>query len=386
VKRLLFAFSLFTFHFSSLAQDSCGIRISLLTCTPGTELYSTFGHSALRVIDSNTNSDLVFNYGTFDFEDPQFISKFVRGKLLYYVDTSSIEYFLYEYEYFKRGVTEQAVNISCDEKRKLIAALFENLKEENRSYLYDFNYDNCTTRLRDMLEKAAGKQLETRNILPRPGTTFRNLIHIYLDRGGQQWSKLGIDILLGQPMDKKVTNREAMFLPDYLLMAFDSSKLNGQVVVNEKRILLNYFDSYKTKSGITPFIVFGVLFLLITALSIFKSGSWKTFFKVFDFFFFFIVGLIGVLILFMWFGTDHAMCRNNFNLLWALPTHLFFAFMLFRKKRLVRNYFRFIFFYMIALVLAWFFLPQQFNTALLPVLGIILIRSFYISKPIDMNY
>ena len=385
--KKIFPFLFFlAFNISSSAQtDSCGIRISLLTCTPGTELYSTFGHSAFRVIDSSNNTDLVFNYGTFIF-DEEFNSKFVKGKLLYFVDTSSISYFLYEYDYYKRGVTEQVINLSCVEKQRMVAALFENIKEENKNYLYDFNYDNCTTRLRDMLEKAAGKQLETKNILPKPGTTFRHLIHVYLDRGGQQWSKLGIDILLGKPMDKKVTNREAMFLPDYLLMAFDSSVLNSKPVVSEKRILLNYFDEYKTKTGITPFIVFGMLFLFIATLSILKKNSWKTFFKIFDFIFFFIIGALGLLILFMWFGTDHAMCKNNFNLLWALPTHLVFACMLFGKKSWVRNYFRFVFFYTIALLLAWFFLPQQFNTALLPVLGIILIRSYFIGKPMDMSY
>ena len=380
MKKLFFYFLLFTFHFSSLAQDSCGIRISLLTCTPGTELYSTFGHSALRVVDSFTNTDVVFNYGTFDFYDPQFIPKFVKGKLEYYVDTSSMGDFMYEYEFFKRGVTEQVINLVCEEKKRLVSALLENIKEENKKYLYDFNYDNCTTRLRDMVEKAAGDSLDSKNILPKPTTTFRNLIHIYLDRGGQQWSKLGIDMLLGNPMDKKVTNREAMFLPDYLLKAFDSSKLDGQAVVQEKKILLDYFESYKTKSGITPFMVFVVLFLLIAALSFYTRRSWNLFFKIFDFFFFVIVGLIGVLILFMWFGTAHAMCKNNFNLLWALPTHLPVAFMLFSKKQWVNSYFRFMFFYSLALLLAWFFLPQQFNPALLPVAGIILARSFYLSK------
>ena len=231
-----------------------------------------------------------------------------------------------------------------------------------------------------MLEKAAGRQLETKNILPKPGTTFRNLIHVYLDRGGQQWSKLGIDMLLGNPMDKKVTTREAMFLPDYLLMAFDSSELNGQPVVQEKKILLNYFESYKTKSGITPFIVFGVLFLLIALLSFFTRNRWNLFFKIFDFLFFIMVGLIGVLILFMWFGTEHAMCKNNFNLLWALPTHLPIAFILFSNKAWINSYFRFVFYYTIGLLLAWFFLPQQFNAALLPVIGIILIRSFFLSQ------
>ncbi|HEU4858963.1 MAG TPA: DUF4105 domain-containing protein, partial [Chitinophagaceae bacterium] len=275
---------------------------------------------------------------------------------------------------------EQAINISCDDKQKLLAALFENAKEENKYYRYDFNYDNCTTRLRDMLEKAVEQQLETKNILPKPGTTFRNLIHVYLDRGGQQWSKLGIDMLLGNPMDKKVTNREAMFLPDYLLMAFDSSELNGQPVVQEKKILLNYFESYKTRSGITPFIVFGGLFLVVAGLSFFTRHSWNLFFKIFDFFFFIMVGLMGVLILFMWFGTEHAMCKNNFNLLWALPTHLPIAFMLFNKKAWINSYFRFVFFYSLALLVAWFFLPQQFNTALLPVIGTILIRSFFLSQ------
>ena len=369
------------FSISSSAQtDSCGIRISLLTCTPGTELYSTFGHSALRVYDSVNNTDLVFNYGTFDFYDPEFYNKFVKGKLLYFVSIDSLPSFLYEYDYYKRGITEQAVNLSCAEKQKLVAALFENEKEENKYYRYDFNYDNCTSRLRDMIEKAAGDSLDSKNILPKPNTTFRDLIHSYLDRGRQQWSKFGIDMLLGNPMDKKVTNREAMFLPDYLLMAFDSSKLNGQPVVQEKKILLDHFESYKTKSGITPFIVFGVLFLLIVALSIYTRHSWTLFFKIFDLFFFVIVGLIGVLILFMWFGTEHAMCKKNFNLLWALPTHLPVAFLLFTKINWVNTYFRFTFFYTIALLVAWFFLPQQFNTALLPVIGIILIRSFYLSK------
>ena len=366
----------------SLNQPGCGIRISLLTCTPGTELYSTFGHSAFRVFDSVNNADLVFNYGTFKFDDPKFYNKFVKGKLLYFVSIDTLPSFLAEYDYYKRGITEQAINISCPEKQRLVSLLFENAKEENKYYRYDFNYDNCTTRLRDILEKAAGKQLETKNILPKPNTTFRNLIHIYLDRGGQQWSKFGIDMLLGNPMDKKVTNREAMFLPDYLLMAFDSSKLNGQPVVYEKKILLNYFESYKTKSGITPLIVFGVLFLVIAVLSFFTRNTWNVFFKIFDFLLFTFLGLIGFLILFMWFGTEHAMCKNNFNLLWALPTHLPVAFLLFSRKQWVNAYFRFIFFYTIALLLAWFFLPQQFNTAFLPIVGIILTRSFFLSKRI----
>ena len=383
MKRLFLPFLFSAICFFSKAQsDSCHLSISLLTCTPGLELYSTFGHSAFRVVDSINNTDLVFNYGTFDFNDPLFYQKFINGKLLYFVSIDSLPAFLWEYQYYKRGVTEQVINISCEEKVKLLAALFENTREENKYYRYDFNYDNCTTRLRDMLEKAAGNEMESKNILPNPGTTFRNLIHFYLNRGGQQWSKLGIDILLGSPLDKKVTNREAMFLPDYLLMAFDSSQLNGRPVVFEKKIILGEFEAYKTKSALTPLLVFSILFLIISILSFLHRNSWNLFFKIFDFIFFFILGSLGVLLLFMWFGTDHAMCKDNYNLLWALPAHLPMAFILFSRKSWVNVYFRFIFFYSIALLVFWFFLPQQFNTALIPVVGIIIVRSFYLSKRI----
>lgn len=381
MKKLLSFFSLLIVYVSCTAQsDSCSLRISLLTCTPGQELYSTFGHSAIRVVDKANNTDLVFNYGTFDFYDPDFYEKFVKGKLLYFVSVDSLSAFLWEYQYYKRGVTEQVINLSCDEKLKMLTALKENSKEENKYYRYDFNYDNCTTRLRDMLEKTTGKSLQTKNILPHTNTTFRHLIHDYLNRGGQHWSKLGIDILLGSPLDKKITNREAMFLPDYLMYAFDSSQLNGQPVVSEKKIMLDYFEDYKTKSGMTPLIVFGIVFLLVTTISILKTNKWKFLLKIFDFIFFISLGLLGLLLLFMWFGTDHAMCKDNFNLLWALPVHAPVAFFIFSKKEWVKKYFRFIFFYSLALLAVWFFLPQQLNVSLLPVIGIILVRSYFISK------
>ena len=387
MKSTITTFLLFisAFAFSqtdSSIQQSCPIRISLLTCTPGQELYSTFGHSAIRIVNSADNTDLVFNYGTFDFDDPDFYKKFIKGKLLYFVSVDSLSSFLREYQYFKRGVTDQAINISCEEKQKMLAALFENVKEENKYYRYNFNYDNCTTRLRDIMEKATGKQLQTKNILPHSNTTFRHLIHDYLNKGGQYWSKLGIDILLGSPLDKKITNPEAMFLPDYLMYAFDSSTNGDQPLVAEKTILIPEFAETKSKSLFTPLVVFSIALFLIAILSYFKSGASKIFFKFFDFIFFLTLGLLGVLLLFMWFDTDHAMCKNNFNLLWALPTHLPLAFMLFSKKEWIKIYFRFICFYSLALLAAWFFLPQQLNTTLVPIVGVILVRSFSISKAI----
>lgn len=357
--------------------DSCGIQISLLTCTPGSELYSSFGHSALRVVDASRKMDIVFNYGTFDFDDPHFYNKFVRGQLLYFVSTDDLEDFLAEYKYFKRGVTEQVLNLSCAEKDKLVAALFENAKEENKYYRYDFTYDNCTTRLRDILEKIKGQSFATQHILPADKKTFRDLIHDYLEKANQPWSQLGIDILLGSPLDKKISNREAMFLPDYLLKGFDSTSINNKPLVYAKREVLPMETSQTDDSFPSPTIVLGVCFILIFLLSVLFRNKDTVFFRFFDFMFFFLLGALGFLLLFMWFGTNHPMCKDNYNLLWALPLHLPFAFFMFTKKKWITSYFTLLLFYSIALVAAWFILPQELNPALLFIVGIVIVRSYF---------
>lgn len=380
MKKFVGIFLLFLTLIAKAQGDSCTVRISLLTCTPGSELYSTFGHSAFRVTDPSREMDIIFNYGTFDFEDPQFYKKFTLGKLLYFVSVDPLDDFLYEYKFFKRGVTEQVLNLECREKEDLVAALFENAKEENKYYLYDFVYDNCTTRLRDMLENATGGPLQAKDIRPSENTTFRHLIHDYLHKGNHYWSKFGIDILLGSPLDKQVSNREAMFLPDYLMMAFDSATYKGRPLVTERNQLLPAGDITGDASVFTPLVILGIMMIVIIALSFFPDNAAQVFLKAFDVFFFGILGMLGLFLLFMWFGTNHPMCRNNFNLLWALPTHLPMAVMLFSGKEWVRTYFSFVLFYSILLMAAWFLLPQQMNNALLPVVVIMAVRSYRISK------
>ena len=146
----------------SINQTNCSYQISLLTCSPGEELYTTFGHSAIRILNSQTGSDLVFNYGTFDFEDPDFYQKFIEGKLLYFVSVDSMRNFLWEYQYYQRGITEQILNLTCEEKEKIVRALFENAKNENKFYRYNFTFDNCTTRIRDLLEKNSTTPIQTK--------------------------------------------------------------------------------------------------------------------------------------------------------------------------------------------------------------------------------
>ncbi|HTM92044.1 MAG TPA: DUF4105 domain-containing protein [Flavisolibacter sp.] len=380
MKRLLLLL-LFTFCIVRLAwvQDSCSLRISLLTCAPGEELYSTFGHTALRVQDAQKGTDYVFNYGTFEF-GPDFYTKFIRGKLLYFLSVQEFTDFMYEYQLQSRSIQEQVVQLSCAEKQKLYTSLQVNAQEQNRYYRYDFLFDNCTTRAGDIVANNTDSPVVFKNILPANHPTFRNLIHSYLNAGHQYWSKLGIDILLGAKLDRKVTNREAMFLPDYLLKGFDSASVRGRPLVTLPQTILQMPSPLKDKSFFTPGIVFGLLLFIVVGISFVHLGWARTAVRVFDFLFFFILGLAGLLLLFMWFGTDHKVCQNNYNLLWALPTNVVMAFFVHSNRQWVKKYFSVVFWLSVVLALAWFFLPQQMNNALLPVVLLIIYRSWHLSK------
>jgi len=375
--KQLFSFLFFlVLAFVSRAQDSCNVTISLLTCAPGQELYSLFGHTALRVQDSNGNDD-VYNYGTFEF-GPDFYPKFIRGKLLYALSVENFPDFLSLYQYERRSVQEQVLLLSCAQKDSLLQALRANALPQNRNYRYDFLFDNCTTRARDVTQKAA--PLQFRNILPADRPSFRNLIHEYLDAGHQPWSKLGIDLLLGVKLDRRVTNTEAMFLPDYLLKGFDSARLDGRPLVSAPQTILKVAAPPPGRPVFTPLVCFGLLFLLVLFLQLRGNKKVQKGLQVFDFLFFFSIGLTGAVLLFMWFGTDHYVCRYNYNLLWALPTHLVAAFFVGSQRRWVSAYFRYVSMLMIVLVLAWFFLPQQMNPGFLPLLALAGLRSWQLSK------
>lgn len=360
--------------------DSCHLRVSLLTCTPGEELYSTFGHSALRITDSVSNTDIVYNYGTFNFDEPGFYTKFIRGKLMYYLSTEDFESFQYSYQLDNRGITEQLLNLTCREKNNILHLLQSNLLADNRFYKYDFLFDNCTTRLRDLVEKSADSKVNFGNALETKAT-FRNLIYEYLNYNDKQWSKLGIDILLGSKTDAVMTPREVMFLPDYLMKTFDSSAIDSRPLIAEKKSLVKIDYSRITKDNLShPFFIFCCLFVLIAFLSFSKNTFIQKFLAAFDGFLFFITGLLGILLIFMWFGTDHVMCSNNYNLLWAWPTNIIAAFYIHSKKNWAKKYFIIYTVFNLILLGFWFFLPQHMNPSLIPIILILILRSFiYIS-------
>ncbi len=367
---------LFFLPLNILAQnDQCHLRISILTCSPGEELYSTFGHSAIRVTDSVSHRDIVYNYGTFNFDEPGFYTKFIRGKLSFYLSTDDFDSFISEYIEEKRDITEQVLNLTCAEKYNIVMLLQANMLAANRTYKYDFTFDNCTTRLRDLVEKCADTSINFGNVLSSK-KTFRDLIYEYLNKNDKQWSKLGIDILLGGRMDVVMKPREVMFLPDYLLKSFDSSTIDSRPLVSSEKniidlnappVIVNYFTH--------PLFIFSGFFLLIVLLSFSKNSFIKRVLIAFDGFMFFITGLLGILLIFMWVGTDHFMCKDNFNLLWAWPTNIVAAFLMHSAKRPATKYFKIYAVFNLVLFASWFFLPQHLNPALLPVIAILVFRS-----------
>ena len=353
------------------AQDSSRLRISLLTCTPGDELYSIFGHSALRVVDSNSVTDIVFNYGTFNFDDEGFYIKFIRGKLPYYISTETFPDFKYIYQSTNRGMTEQVLALTAAEKINIYHYLRENLKEENKYYQYDFFLDNCTTRLRDIIVKNKQPIPMLPAVMPTD-TRFREAIHQYLDNGRQYWSKLGIDILLGAPTDAMMSASQQQFLPDNLMLALNRS--TPQTVLHSNNLYaLPIVEA--GRSLFTPMVCFSLMLLLFVLLDISRNKLAKAILNGLDGSLFFLVGLLGIVLIFMWTGTDHTMTKNNYNLLWAWPTHLVASFLISSSNVYIKRYFLFSALGYTCMLLTWFFLPQQMNPALIPVVLLIIYRS-----------
>ena len=384
IKRLLFLVVFFTAEAKVFAEDSgSGLRISLLTCSPGEDLYAVFGHSAMRIVDSSTGTDIVYNFGTFDFSDPDFYTKFVRGKLRYFLSQAYYADFIYEYAYFKRPVTEQVLALSDREKKAIQQALFENLSEENRYYKYDFLFDNCTTRLRDLIFKTNTPGA----FLPPPfaprGSTFRDHLHGYLDRADMPWTKLGIDILLGAGADRIMDVNESMFLPDPLLLGVKGARQSGKPVEMESSMLLDYPD-YTSQSKSLNWLVPALIFFMVSLIA-FVGSTGKSALKMkisgwTDLLIFGVSGLLGLVLLFTWFGTDHDSFRYNLNLIWANPINILIFYERAKKTSWYRKLLKINAILILLLIAAYLVWPGIINPLLFPVVIALSFRSWILSR------
>lgn len=222
--------------FFARGQDSSVLRISLLTCGVGEELYSSYGHSAVRVTDTLNGTDLVYNYGSFNFGDPDFYMKFTRGKLPYYLNAETMDSFMSLYVEEGRSVAEQILQLNKADALPVQAFLKDNLKEENRYYKYDFLFDNCSTRIRDLFATIFKNRINLLPVASNDSMTFRTILNHY--ERHVHWERFGINLLMSNLVDQKMKSYESMFLPDYLMRGFDVASLDGHKLSGVAKVIL----------------------------------------------------------------------------------------------------------------------------------------------------
>jgi hypothetical protein len=360
---------------SNLPELSDDAVFSLVTCTPGNDLYNQFGHSAIRLRDQNLGLDFVYNYGTFNFETPNFVLKFIERKLMYTLSKSYFRPFLNELAHEGRGVSEQKIILDSVHRQKLFEILETNYLPNNREYLYDFFYDNCATKIRDVFGKVG--DLKVKEV--KSEKTFRTLLDEYLYH--DPWLNFGIYLILGLEADKKTNSKMQMFLPDYLSTNFEKSKLNGSEFMEQTVWILPKPAKKNVKQIITPLITFSVIFLIGILTVYLKKERLLLIWEISCLTLF---SLAGLFLLFMWLGTDHIATQKNLNVLWANPFFILWVFTAYRKK--LSNFAKYIGYLLLlsnAFVLIMFLVPfQHFNLAVLP---LVLLSSTALCRVLFIN-
>jgi hypothetical protein len=365
-----------TIFSASAAEDS--IRVSLLTCSPGSEIYALFGHTAIRYEDKAKGADWVFNYGMFSFQTPNFVMRFVKGETDYQLGVVPYAYF--EAEYNERGsyVEQQVLNLTPMEKAKLFQLLDENYRPENRTYRYNYFYDNCTTRARDKIEESIQGQV----VYPESEGThsFRDIVHQYT--AGHEWSEFGIDLCLGSEADKPIDARLQMFAPFYLLRAADGAMIKEtdgveRPLVQEKQKIVNPPVPVPEKEfPLTP-MQSALILLAITVLIGLLEIYYKKCFWGMDILLFGAQGIAGCIIAFLFFFSVHPTVGSNYLLILFNPIPLIYLpVMVYKTIKGRKDLYHWANILVLTLFIAfWSVIPQKINLVVLPLALSLLIRS-----------
>lgn len=362
-------------------QLSDSSKVSLLTNTPwDKEVYALFGHTAIRINDPSVFLDVVFNYGIFDFDSPNFMYRFVKGETDYMVAGYSFSQYLSGYKNRGIGITEQVLNLTLDEKQRILDALVSNALPENRVYRYNYFYDNCSTRPRDIIEKNIHGTIQytATNKLQ----TYRDLVHECLS--GQPWVRFGIDLVIGADADKVISDHQKDFIPSYLLHSYKSATIkqgeNIRRLVSDENLLLSQDSAgtFVSPSFNTP-LWCGLIFLLFTIVFSYISykKNWMIPAKIFDSILFFVAGTAGFIIFFLMYFSVHPCTNPNWNLVWLNPVQIIAAILFLIKftSKYVYYYHFINFAILIVFLLAWFLIPQYLEIAFIPYNLALCIRS-----------
>ena len=389
MKSAVLLFSCLFWAITSLSQEvpykqlSPNAQISLVTCGPGQEaLHAAFGHSAIRVYDPLLGIDVVYNYGIFDFDQPYFYLNFARGFLWYKLGVWDYKKFIRYYRYYNRSIEVQVLALTEGQKQAVFEFLENNRKPENRNYLYDYFYENCATKIRDVFTVVLGDTLIWDDSYVAELASFRQLID--QNTTYQAWGDYGIDMCLGMPIDKTATAYEHMYLPDYMRDAFAAATVitaqgSSEPFVKKYTFLYKPKPQVHSNGLLTPTFAFWGLFTLVALFTIYQLLKNKGN-KALDFTFFFVFGLVGLFLFLLWVATDHEAAANNYNIIWLFPAHLVTSFYLIRKtvKAWLQYYLVFTILLNFCLLLFWQVLPQELHLASIPLMLIILIRSMFL--------
>lgn len=353
-------------------------EISVLTLGPWQgQVYTAFGHSAFRVYDPVNGIDDAYNYGVFDYNRPNFYLNFARGYNAYQLGVMDYKMFEYSYIYFNRFIHEQKLNLTADQKQKLFNFLQWNALPENREYFYDYFYDNCATKIPEVMLKVFGDSVKFDGTYITTDYTIRELTDLYLTQ--QPWGDLGIDVGLGLPTDKKATPYEYMFLPDYVESGFAHATImqgtSPQPLVGETKLIYSAVPEDYPTNLFTPLIVFSI-FLIITVYISYRDLKSRKLSMFFDAILFSLVGLLGITLLLLWTATNHQAAAKNFNILWALPTHLIAVIAFIKQPKWLEKYFLLSAILTGLLLLAWPVIPQKLHYALIPLVSAIGVRCY----------
>ena len=387
MKKLYFSLFLFVAIlqgvFSQNLRLSVYSEVSILTAGPGNELFETFGHSAIRVKDPVLKMDYVFNYGVFDFNQPNFYSNFAQGRLEYFLGVSHFNRFVEIYRKDQRWMKEQILELTTDEKNIIFNFLRNNAQPENAVYLYDPYFDNCSTKLRDITQDILAKKSKLSDAYTEEDLTLRKLMNRELP--WNTWGSFGINLALGTKLDQKIGYEAYMYLPDYLYLSFkDAKKIENGVskpLVKKEVVILDFKEEKPALSWLNPIFVLSLL-LLLTIIITYKDIKRSKNSKWLDFLILFVTCLIGVLIVFLWFFTDHKTTPNNFNILWAFAPNLIVAFFLLKKNtpNWISTYLKICLLLIVVLFVLWILGVQLFSLAILPLIGILIVRYWYLSR------
>lgn len=352
-------------------QLSYQAEISILTVGPGPNFYDCFGHSAFRIKDPASNIDLAYNYGMFDTDEPGFYTRFAMGTQDYYLSAYEFRYFLGGYQRQNRWIKEQVLNLERDEIQQIFEFLERNRLPENRAYRYDPYFDNCATRMRDLVISALGSRITFHSDHLPKNMSLRDLTDE--NSFNFPWWDLGVDLGLGNIVDGPADPMEYMFLPDYIYLAYENATIDrdGKEVPAVKSASVLFESDYyeQRKEYIMPWMVFSVAAFLVLVFTVIdylkqKRSRWI------DFVLMLITGLCGLLVAFLWFFTSHKITPNNLNVLWAFFPNLVVGFYLLKKEppNWTRVYVRFLLILLILMLFIWLLRIQVFATAMIPMM------------------